>query len=88
MVENVRFYALELQIAFSEALYGSRTDLRLNEAPQSPQELGSSTTGWENYHAGATAASEGLPPFVNYNTIMVISGREGADSLSSSSLER
>ena len=80
-----------MQIDFSEALYGSRTDLRLNEAPQSPQtqrESGSSTTGWENYHAGATAASEELPPFVNYNTIMVISGREGADSLSSGSFER
>ena len=36
--ENVRFYALELQIAFSEALYGSiSTDFRLIEAMQSLQ---------------------------------------------------
>ena len=38
MVENVRFYGLKLQIAFSEALYDSiRTDLRLIEALQSLQ---------------------------------------------------
>ena len=38
VVENVRFYGLKLQIAFSEALYGSiRTDLRLIEALQSLQ---------------------------------------------------
>ena len=38
MVENNRFYALKLQIAFPEALYDFiRTDLRRNEALQSLQ---------------------------------------------------
>ena len=38
VVENVQFYAPKLQIAFSEALFGSiRTDLRLIEALQSLQ---------------------------------------------------
>ena len=38
VVENVRFYGLKLQIAFSETLYDSiRTDLRLIEALQSLQ---------------------------------------------------
>ena len=36
VVENVRFYALKVTIAFSEALYSSiRTDLRLIEALKS-----------------------------------------------------